>query len=89
MYEASFQLGDFVKVDKRLKEFNFSFRVQEKDFSLAMEPLDITAATPDYASVKGEIRFSDKIDNVQVEKMISVNGNGSSDYAISVGGTDC
>ena len=87
MYEASFQLGDFVKVDKRLKEFNFSFRVQEKDFSLAMEPLDITAATPDYASVKGEIRFSDKIDNVQVEKMISINGNGSSDYAISVGGT--
>ena len=87
MYEASFQLGDFVKVDKRLKEFNFSFRVQEKDFSLAMEPLDITAATPEYASVKGEIRFSDKIDNVQVEKMISVNGNGSSDYAISVGGT--
>ena len=88
MYEASFQLGDFVKVDKRLKEFNFSFRVQEKDFSLAMEPLDITAATPEYASVKGEIRFSDKIDNVQVEKMISVNGNGSSDYAISVGGTE-
>lgn len=87
MYEASFQLGDFVKVDKRLKEFNFSFRVQEKDFSLAMEPLDITAATPEYASVKGEIRFSDKINNVQVEKMISVNGNGSSDYAISVGGT--
>ena len=87
MYEASFQLGDFVKVDKRLKEFNFSFRVQEKDFSLVMEPLDITAAAPDYASVKGEIRFSDKIDNAQVEKMISVNGNGSSDYAISVGGT--
>lgn len=87
MYEASFQLGDFVKVDKRLKEFNFSFRVQEKDFSLAMEPLDITAAAPDHASVKGEIRFSDKIDNAQVEKMISVNGNGSSDYAISVEGT--
>lgn len=87
MYEASFQLGDFVKVDKRLKELISHSGYQEKDFSLAMEPLDITAATPEYASVKGEIRFSDKIDNVQVEKMISVNGNGSSDYAISVGGT--
>lgn len=87
MYEGSFQLGEFVTVDKRLKEFNFSFRVQEKNFSLAMEPLDITATAPDYASVKGEIRFSDKIDNAQVEKILSASGNGTSSYNISIEGT--
>lgn len=87
MYEASFQLGDFVKVDKQLEKFNFSFRVQEKNFSLTMEPLDITVASPDYASVKGEIRFSDKTDNTQIEKLLSVNGNGTSAYAISIEGT--
>ena len=86
MYEGSFQLGEFVTVDKRLKEFNFSFRVQEKNFSLAMEPLDITATAPDYASVKGEIRFSDKIDNAQVEKILSASGNGTSSYNISIEG---
>ncbi|WP_455587572.1 alpha-2-macroglobulin family protein [Bacteroides sp.] len=87
MYEASFQLGNFVKVDKRLEKFKFSFRVQEKNFSLTMEALDIAATTPDYASVKGEIRFSDRIDNAQVEKILSVNGNGTSTYSVSIEGT--
>ena len=84
MYEGSFQLGEFVTVDKRLKEFNFSFRVQEKNFTLTTEPLDITAATPDYASVKGEIRFSDKVDNALVEKILSASSNESSSYDISI-----
>ena len=84
MYEGSFQLGEFVTVDKRLKEFNFSFRVQEKNFTLTTEPLDITAATPDYVSVKGEIRFSDKVDNALVEKILSASSNESSSYDISI-----
>ena len=84
MYEGSFQLGEFVTVDKRLKEFNFSFRVQEKNFTLTTEPLDITAATPDYASVKGEIRFSDKVDNALVEKILSASSNEASSYNISI-----
>ncbi len=84
MYEGSFQLGDFLTVDKRLKEFNFSFRVQEKNFTLTTEPLDITAATPDYASVKGEIRFSDKVDNALVEEILSASSNESSSYNISI-----
>lgn len=84
MYEGSFQLGEFVTVDKRLKEFNFSFRVQEQNFTLTTEPLDITAATPDYASVKGEIRFSDKVDNALVKKILSASSNESSSYNISI-----
>lgn len=87
MYEATFKLGDFVKVEKQLREFTFSFRVQEKNFSVTMEGLNITAADPEYASVKGEIRFSDQMENAQVEKMLSVSGDASSTYAISIEGT--
>lgn len=87
MYEATFKLGDFVKVEKNLREFTFSFRVQEKNFSVTMEGPNITAADPDYASVKGEIRFSDKMENAQVEKMLSVSGDASSTYAIAIEGT--
>ena len=42
LYEGTFQLGDFIEVDKKLKEFNFSFRVQERNFTLQLESLPIT-----------------------------------------------
>lgn len=34
LYQGSFQLGDFVEVDSKLKVFDFSFRVQESNFTL-------------------------------------------------------
>ena len=43
-YEAVFQLGNFVEVDKNLEEFNFSFRVQERRFTLRMNPVCTTVA---------------------------------------------
>ena len=46
LYEGTFQLGDFIEVDKKLKEFNFSFRVQERNFTLQLESLPITATRP-------------------------------------------
>lgn len=33
-YEGTFRLGDFVEVEKKLKEFEFSFRVQERNYTL-------------------------------------------------------
>lgn len=74
MYQTTFQLGDFVKVDDSLKEFAFSFRVQESNFSLRLEPLDVAANNPAVVSIKGEIRFSDKATPEQVQKMLSVSG---------------
>ena len=74
MYEATFQLGDFVKVESALEEFVFTFRVQESNFSLHLEPLDVASNNPAVASIKGEIRFSDKATREQVEKMLSVSG---------------
>lgn len=74
MYEATFQLGDFVKVESALEEFLFTFRVQESNFSLHLEPLDVASNNPAVASIKGEIRFSDKATREQVEKILSVSG---------------
>ena len=86
-YEATFRLGDFVEVDKKLKEFKFSFRVQERNFTLHTEPIDISASNPNVATVKGEVWFSDAVKKEQVEKMLSASGNGK-DYPVKVSATD-
>ena len=44
-YEGTFHLGDFVDVDKKLEEFNFSFRVQERNFSIHTDPIPTTASS--------------------------------------------
>lgn len=75
-YEATFQLGDFVEVESRLKEFNFSFRVQERNFTLHTEPITVTATQPNVVNVKGELRFSDTVKKEEVEKILSAYGNG-------------
>lgn len=68
LYQGSFQLGNFVEVDSKLKVFDFSFRVQESNFTLHTAPLEIASSSPDKVTVKGEIRFSDKMTKEQVEK---------------------
>ncbi len=73
-YEGTFRLGDFVEVDKKLKEFEFSFRVQERNYTLYIDPIRITAAHPNEVSVEGEIRFSDVVDKEEVEKMLTTSG---------------
>ncbi len=78
LYQGTFQLGNFVEVDSKLKSFDFSFRVQESNFTLHTAPLEITASSPDKVTVKGEIRFSDKTTKEQVEKMLSASGGLSS-----------
>ena len=70
-YEGTFLLGRFVEVDSRLKEFKFSFRVQEPNFTLYVEPLttiDIDSHG-DLVTLKGEVRFSDATPKEAVEKM--------------------
>ena len=88
MYQATFELGDFVKVDGDLKEFEFTFRVQESNFSLTLQPLDVIAADPAFATLRGEIRFSDKATREQVEKMLSVTGSGTPAPTLSIDPTN-
>ena len=81
-YEGTFQLGNYVEVDKRLKKFNFSFRVQERNFILHSEPMSVTATQPDAVTVKGTIHFSDAVKKEEVDKMLSVSNGGNSPIKI-------
>lgn len=88
LYEGTFQLGDFVKVDRKLKEFEFSFRIQESTFALHTESLTISSSTPDIATLSGDIRFSDNISLEKAKQMLSVDNNGGQTLKLAVEATD-
>lgn len=88
LYECTFQLGKFVEVDKKLKEFNFSFRVQERNFTLSIEPLPITDAQPGEINIKGEICFSDIVKKEEVEKILTVKDGNNKSYPVEIIPTD-
>lgn len=87
-YEGTFHLGDFVDVDKKLEEFNFSFRVQERNFSIHTDPITVTATQPDQVTVMGEIRFSDVVKKEEVEKMLTAGSEKNKSYPIEITQTD-
>ena len=87
-YEGTFRLGDFVDVDKKLEEFNFSFRVQERNFSIHTDPITVTATQPDQVTVTGEIRFSDVVKKEEVEKMLTAGSEKNKSYPIEITQTD-
>ncbi|MDR2474937.1 MAG: alpha-2-macroglobulin [Bacteroidales bacterium] len=72
-YNAMLYLGKIMKVEKKLNEFEFSFRVIEQNFTLNLLPCRITADAPTIASVTGEIRFSDVVAIDKVKQMLSMN----------------
>jgi uncharacterized protein YfaS (alpha-2-macroglobulin family) len=77
-YQAEFKLGKIVKVDKRLKVFNFSFKVEEKDFDLQINTLDII--DPSLVSVTGLVHFNYAAEPEAVKKMLSVRANGNQTF---------
>lgn len=87
-YEGTFRLGDFVDVGKKLKEFNFSFRVQERNFSIHTDPITVTATQPDQVTVTGEIRFSDVVKKEEVEKMLTAGSEKNKSYPVEITQTD-
>ena len=87
-YEGTFHLGDFVDVDKKLEEFNFSFRVQERNFSIHTDPITVTATQPDQVTVTGEIRFSDVVKKEEVEKMLTPGSEKNKSYPSEITQTD-
>ena len=87
-YEGTFRLGDFVDVDKKLEEFNFSFRVQERNFSIHTDPITVTATQPDQVTVTGEIRFSDVVKKEEVEKTLTAGSEKNKSYPIEITQTD-
>ncbi len=83
VYTTKFRLGDFLSVEKKLKEFTFTFRVQEHLFNMSVDPIKISASAPEIASITGEITFSDVIESSDVEKILSAK-NGRKSYPIKV-----
>lgn len=71
LYNASFALGKVIQVDKKLEKFDFSFRVEERNFKTRILSLDITENAPKSVTIKGEIRFSDIPKLADVSKMIT------------------
>ena len=87
-YEASFRLSDFVKVDNKLKEFNFSFRVQERNFAIRTEALSQTDTQPDKVTVNGEINFSDAVSPEDAGKLLSIKGYEDEKLSATITATD-
>jgi uncharacterized protein YfaS (alpha-2-macroglobulin family) len=69
VYKAEFKLGKIIKVDKDFKVFRFSFKVEEKNFNIHLNPLDIS--DPTFVTVKGEILSGDKLDPENLKKAFS------------------
>jgi uncharacterized protein YfaS (alpha-2-macroglobulin family) len=78
LYNATFALGKVIKVDKKLAEFNFSFRVEERNFVVKVMSPSVSTEAADQVSVTGEIHFSDAPPQADVEKMITVSRDGES-----------
>ena len=71
LYNATFRLGDFIKVKKELETFEFSFRVQPDNYSIQTStPLVDTT----YLSIEGTIYFSNIIEPDKVKEIFSVSG---------------
>ena len=71
LYNATFRLGDFIKVKKGLETFEFSFRVQPDNYSIQTStPLIDTT----YLSIEGTIYFSNIIEPDKVKEIFSVSG---------------
>jgi uncharacterized protein YfaS (alpha-2-macroglobulin family) len=78
LYNATFALGKVVKVDKKLTEFHFSFRVEGRDFVVKVMSPSVSTDAAEQVSVTGEIHFSDPPEQADVEKMITASRDGES-----------
>lgn len=78
LYNAKFALGKVVKVDKKLEKFEFSFRVEERNFVMNFTSLDITEDAMEQVAVQGEIRFSEAPPLSVVTEMITAKRGGDS-----------
>ena len=79
LYNASFALHKVMPVkDNTLKDFRFSFRVEERNFALHILSVNVVAGEKDKASVEGEIQFSDTPALDDVSKTLAAKRNGES-----------
>ena len=71
LYNATFALGKVMKVERKLEEFEFSFRVEERSFVMEFTSLDAVESAMSQVAVQGEIRFSEAPPATIVQDMIT------------------
>ncbi len=88
LYNATFKLGKVLKVDKNLKNFNFSFRVAAQNFVINVLSTSIKSGSPKLATIDGEVCFSDPVNIEKVKEMLSVKINNSQTPDLQIEATD-
>ena len=85
MYNVTFALNKVMKVDKKFAKFEFSFRVEERTFSVTTRPLNI--ASDNTVTVYGDMKFSEAMTVDEVKKMVSAKFD-KNDVEVKVEGSD-
>ena len=76
LYQARFKLNKIEKdVPRKLRYFDFSFRVQERSFFAEITAMKVSESEPDLISVIGNISFSEPVTISQVEKLFTAKFN--------------
>jgi len=78
LYNAAFALGKVMNVEKKLSNFEFSFRVEERGFRVTTNPIEIQEDNS--VVVRGELTFSDMVSIETVKKMISAKIGSRKEY---------
>ncbi|MDH6355516.1 uncharacterized protein YfaS (alpha-2-macroglobulin family) [Dysgonomonas sp. PH5-45] len=74
-YEAVFKLGKVLQVEKKFKEFKFSFRVPPQNYSVEILPYSPTKDNDlTWNTVEGTLNLADEAPIDNVAKMLSVSG---------------
>lgn len=84
LYEATFQLGDYMEVEKELRKFQFTFRVMERNFSIDMKSLYVRTSDAESMTLRGEMRFSDVIDKSKIDKMITARTSDKQNLTVAI-----
>lgn len=84
VYKATFKLGNYLEVDKGLRNFDFTFHVVESSFSIDASAINIQTSDPEVVSIEGKLHFSDVVDKKVVEKMIVVKSSSKQSLSVSI-----
>lgn len=78
LYNATFNLGKVMDVDKEHHSFPFSFQIIEQNYSIETNGYLQTGNDPKWNSLTGEILLADKAEEGSVSKMLSARINNKS-----------
>ena len=88
IYQCRFKLSKVEKnVERKLRNFDFSFRVQERSFYAEILNILVNDETPDEVMVCGKISFSEPVAITDVKKMLEARYNNRS-VGVLVSATD-